>query len=78
LSVKVTPLGSVPLFERAGVGDPVVVTVNDPAESTVNVVLFALVIVGAVPELTVTTGWALVMAKGPVPMLPLNISVVNV
>ena len=34
-------------------GDPVVVTVNDPAVPTVNVVLLELVIVSAVPALTV-------------------------
>jgi len=49
LSVKVTPLGRVPDSLSAGVGDPVVVTVKLPAVPTVNVVLFALVIAGAVP-----------------------------
>ena len=53
LSINVTPVGSAPLFVRAGVGDPVVVTVNDPAVPTVNVVLLELVIVSAVPALTV-------------------------
>ena len=49
LFVKVTPLGRVPDSLSAGVGDPVVVTVKLPAVPTVNVVLFALVIAGAVP-----------------------------
>ena len=49
MSVKVTPLGRVPDSLSAGVGDPVVVTVKLLAVPTVNVVLFALVIAGAVP-----------------------------
>jgi hypothetical protein len=48
LSVKFTPLGSEPVYVRVGVGDPVVVTVNDPAVPAVNVVLVALVKTGAV------------------------------
>jgi hypothetical protein len=47
LSLKVTGLGNGPDSLRAGVGEPVVVTVNVPAEPTVKVVLFALVIAGA-------------------------------
>jgi len=46
--LKVIPLGSVPASVRVGVGDPVVVTVKLPAAPTVNVLLFALVIAGAV------------------------------
>jgi hypothetical protein len=49
LSLNVTPLGSVPVSVSDGVGVPVAVTVNVPAVPTVNVVPFALVIVGAVP-----------------------------
>ena len=49
LSLNVTPLGSVPASLSDGVGAPVVVTVNVPAVPTVNVVLFALVMLGAVP-----------------------------
>ena len=45
--LKVTPLGSVPLWLRVGAGKPVVVTVNDPAVPTLKVALFALVIAGA-------------------------------
>ena len=47
LFVNVTALGSDPDSLRAGVGEPVVVTVKLPAEPTVKVVLFALVIAGA-------------------------------
>ncbi len=50
MSTKVTPLGSAPTLVSAGVGEPVVVTMNDPAEPTVNVVELALVVVGAVCE----------------------------
>jgi len=47
LFTNVTPLGSVPVSVRVGVGAPVVVTVKLPAVPTVNVVVFALVIAGA-------------------------------
>jgi hypothetical protein len=46
--VNVTPPGSAPLSLSVGVGVPVAVTVNVPAAPTANVVLFALVIAGAV------------------------------
>ena len=39
LSTKVTPLGSEPTSDKAGVGKPVEVTVKVPAEPSVNVVL---------------------------------------
>jgi hypothetical protein len=42
LSRKVTPLGRAPLSVKAGVGVPVVVTMKDPADPTVNDVLLAL------------------------------------
>jgi hypothetical protein len=48
LSVNVTPPGRAPVSERAGVGDPVLVTLNVPAAPTEKVVLAALVIAGAV------------------------------
>jgi hypothetical protein len=48
LFTNVTPLGSVPVSVNVGVGDPVVVTVKLPAVPTVNVVLLALVIAGAI------------------------------
>ena len=47
LSVKVTPLGRVPHLDSEGVGVPVAVTVNEPAEPTVKVVASALVNIGA-------------------------------
>jgi hypothetical protein len=48
LSVKVTPAGSAPVSVRAGVGEPVVVTVNEPAVLVVKVVLEPEVIAGGV------------------------------
>ena len=47
LSLKVTPLGSVPDSVKDGVGVPVAVTVNVPAVLTTNVTLLALVNAGA-------------------------------
>jgi hypothetical protein len=46
---NVTPLGSAPVSVRETVGVPVAVIVKLPAVPTVNVVLLALVIAGAVP-----------------------------
>jgi hypothetical protein len=46
-ALKVTPVGSAPDSVIVGVGDPVAVTVNEPAAPWVNVVLLALVMVGA-------------------------------
>lgn len=43
LSVKVTPVGKDPVSVKDGVGDPMLVIVNEPAVPTVNVVLLALV-----------------------------------
>ena len=54
VALNVTPLGSVPLSLRVGAGEPVTVTVNEPAVPTVKVALFALVMAGG--WLTVTTG----------------------
>lgn len=48
LSVKVTPVGRVPLSLSDGVGEPVVVTVNEPATSVVNEVLDGEVMAGGV------------------------------
>ena len=51
---------------------PLVVTVNVPATPTVNVVVAALVIVGAVPRLTVSVkGWT---AFGEFPFEAVNVS----
>ena len=47
LSTKVTPVGRGPDSVRAGVGKPVVVTVNDPAVPTAKVLALALVMAGA-------------------------------
>ena len=46
LSVKVTPVGSAPVLEIPAGGEPVVVTVKEPAVPTVKVVLLALVMAG--------------------------------
>jgi hypothetical protein len=77
LSVKVTPLGSVPASVRAGAGKPVAVTVNVPAAFTVNVALFALVIFGASSTVSVKfwtafapTPFEAVNLIGYVPPLP--------
>jgi len=51
---NVTPLGSEPVSLNVGAGVPVAVTVNVPAEPTVKVVLFWLVIDGGVFTLTVS------------------------
>ena len=45
-ALNVTPLGNVPVSLNVGVGEPVAVTVKEPAVPTVNVVLFALLIAG--------------------------------
>src|SRR5215472_12572307 len=67
LFTNVTPLGSVPVFVSDGVGVPVVVTVKLPAVPTVNVVLLALVMLGAIPALTVRV--KLWLAGVPTPLL---------
>jgi len=69
LSVKVTPLGSVPDSLRLGAGKPVVVTVNVPAVPTVNVALLALVIAGGWPTVSVKL-W---LAGEPTPLLGVNV-----
>ena len=46
-AVNVTPEGKEPDSESVGAGEPVVVTVNEPAAPTVKVALEALVIAGA-------------------------------
>jgi hypothetical protein len=45
--LRVTPLGSAPVSVNAETGNPLALTVNDPAVPTVKVVLLALVIAGA-------------------------------
>ena len=72
-------MGSVPLSLKAGVGIPVVVTVNVPGSPSVNVVMVALVIAGACGTATVSvklwvalgdTPLAAVIVSGYVPELP--------
>ena len=46
-ALNVTPLGNAPDSLTVGAGNPVAVTVNDPAVPTVNVVLAPLVIADA-------------------------------
>jgi hypothetical protein len=64
LSVKLTPLGSGPVFPSVGVGNPVAVTGNEPAVPTTNVTLLPLVIAGGCPEVCETPAEALA-AKFP-------------
>ena len=45
--LRVTPLGSAPVSLNVDAGKPLAATVNDPADPTVNVALFALVMAGA-------------------------------
>jgi hypothetical protein len=59
LSVKVTPVGKLPVMLNEGVGEPVLVIVNEPADPTLNVVLLRLVM--AADEFT---------AKGAEAVLP--------
>jgi len=71
---SVTPLGSAPLSLNVGAGEPVAVTVNDPAIPTTNVVLLALVMAGA--WLTATTGWtAMFVSVPPLPDLDFVVKV---
>ena len=65
LSTNVTPLGNAPTSVSEGVGVPALVTVNVPRVPTVNVVLLALVITGAVPTVRVKVCVAVV----PTPLL---------
>ena len=66
LSTRVTPPGSEPDLEMAGVGLPVVVTVKLPGVPVVNVTLLAEVMAGAIPRVT---GLFDALAAGPVPTL---------
>ena len=67
LSVKVTPPGRVPVSLRAGVGNPLAVTVNTPALPTWKLVAAALVMAGVWATVSVKFCWAL----GSVPLLAL-------
>jgi len=46
-SAKVTPVGSAPVSAKVGVGNPVVMTANDPGVPTPNAVLLGLVMAAA-------------------------------
>jgi hypothetical protein len=69
LSWNVTPLGKAPLSVMLGVGDPVVVTVKEPAVPTWKAVLLALVIAGVCFTVSV---------KGCVALLPTPLLAVKV
>ena len=70
LSVKLNPPGRVPVLVMAGVGLPVVVTVNEPAVPTVKVVVVALVMAGGWPTITVSV-W---VAFGLTPLAAVRLS----
>ena len=65
--MKVTPLGSVPQCVRVAVGEPVAVTVNDPADPAVKVVVLALVITGTAWDPALTTRLNDWLALGSIP-----------
>jgi hypothetical protein len=73
LATNVTPLGSTPASVMDGAGAPVVVTVKVPAPPTVNVVLLALVIVGAVCA-AFTVKVKVWVAAVPTPLLAVKVS----
>jgi hypothetical protein len=50
---NVTPLGSVPLSDNVGTGNPAAVTLNDPALFKMKAVLAALVKDGGISTVTV-------------------------
>jgi hypothetical protein len=88
LSTKVTPFGKVaPPSLTAGGGKPVVITVNDPGEPTVNVTLVGLMMAGAwstvrvklceaLPELFVALKVIGYVPPVPAPGVPLRMFVV--
>src|ERR1700733_14147475 len=57
--LNIPPLGNFPDLVIVGVGEPVAVTTNVPADPTVNVVLARLVIIG--PWFTVSVKFAVVV-----------------
>ena len=63
-----TPLGSVPVWLNVGVGNPVAVAVNEPGEFTMNVVLFAFVMLGGWPTAIVM----FCVAFEPTPLAAVN------
>jgi len=69
--VNVTPAGNAPVSLKVGLGVPVAVTVKVPGVPTVNVVLLALVITGAVFTVSVKL-W---LAGVPTPLVAVNVMV---
>jgi hypothetical protein len=73
-AVKLTPAGSAPDSLNVGAGEPVAVTLNDPAVPTVKVVLFWLVIAGAVPVVAAfTVRVKFCVALGVVPLAAVKV-----
>jgi hypothetical protein len=72
LSVKATPIGSVPDSLRLGAGKPVVVTEKVPTAPTVKVVPLALVMAGGWPS-WLTVRVKLCVAVVPTPLLAVNV-----
>ena len=70
--MNVTPLGSVPLSLNVGVGVPVAVTVKLPDVPTANVVLAALVMVGATLA-ALTDSVKLCVALGRTPLAAVKV-----
>ena len=68
-ALNVTPLGSAPDSLSVGTGNPVVITMNDPAAPTVKVVLFPLVTFG--PSFTVSVKFC--TAFDPTPLLAVKV-----
>ena len=67
--MKVTPDGNAPDSDRVGVGEPVVVTLKEPAVPTLKVVLLALVMAGA----WFTVSVKLCVAAVPTPFCAVNV-----
>ncbi len=73
MSTKMMPLGSAPLADRVGTGDPVAITWNDAGSPTVKVVELALVMAGAEgfpppPDPGLTTSVKTWLASGATPV----------
>jgi hypothetical protein len=68
-ALNVTPPGSAPVSLSVGTGNPVVITMNDPAAPTVKVVLFPLVTFG--PSFTVSVKFC--TAFDPAPLLAVKV-----
>jgi hypothetical protein len=73
LATNIMPLGSAPASVMDGAGSPVVVTVKLPVPPTVNVVLLALVIVGAVCAIF-TVKVKVWLAGVPMPLLAVKVT----